>query len=255
MRILSYARNITPSRLYFFPSIAWSSRNIPEIYDLLKIHLMNACKYEKKWIHLPEIHSSICDSFVCVFVFLIYSCLLVLISSLACMGLKNSDCLFISLSFPSFLSFLFPFLPIFFSLVFLSILLSCVYQGPSLWLGNMLNFFEKTWENRRRKQKCRNGMNMGKFYNKVTSLLHIPNTVIKIRDSHFQKNYLQSPSCEPLWHPCASDYKWWGSAWVSLLNRKQRSLYLFHSLSLSSVSCRKILLSHIRGQQWDGSHR
>ena len=142
----------------------------------------------RKWIHLPEIHSCICDSFVCFFVFLMYSCLLVLTFLLACMDLQSSDCLFINFSFPSFLSFLFPFLSIFLSLLFLSILLSCVYQGPLLWLGNMLNLFEKMWENRRRKHKCRNGMKMGKFYNKVTSL-HIPKVVIKIRDSHFQKNY------------------------------------------------------------------
>lgn len=188
MRILSYARNITPSRLYFFyiyslifQKYTWNIWCTQNIFD-------ECMQVWKKWIHLPEIHSSICDSFVCVFVFLMYSCLLVLISLLACMGLKSSDCLFINLSFPSFLSFLFPFLPIFFSLLFLSILLSCVYQGPSLWLGNMLNLFEKTWENRRRKQKCRNGMKMGKFYKKVTSL-HIPKIVIKIRDSHFQKHY------------------------------------------------------------------
>ena len=184
MRILSYARNITPSRLYFFyiyslifQKYTWNIWCTQNIFD-------ECMQVWRKWIHLPEIQSCICDSFVCVFVFLMYSCLLVLISLLACMGLKSSDCLFINLSFPSFLSFLFPFLPIFFSLLFLSILLSCVYQGPLPWLGNMLNLFEKTWENRRRKQKCRNGMKMGKFYKKVTSL-HIPKIVIKIRESHF----------------------------------------------------------------------
>ena len=188
MRILSYARNITTSRLYFFniyslilQKYTWNIWFTQNIFD-------ECMQVWKKWIHLPEIHSSICDSFVCVFVFLTYSCLPVLISLLACMGLKSSDCLFIKLSFPSFLSFLFPFLPILFFLLFLSILFSCVYQGPLLWLGNMLNLFEKMWENRRRKQKCRNGMKIGKFYNKVTSL-HIPKIVIKIRDSHFQKKY------------------------------------------------------------------
>lgn len=148
---------------------------------------MNACKCMhfqwKKWIHLPEIHSCICDSFVCFFVFLMSSCLLVLISLLACMGLQSSDCLFINFSFPSFLSF-YIFLPSFpFCITFL-----CLPRSLALIRQYAELIWEDMWENRRRKQKCRNGMKMGKFYNKVTSL-HIPKTVIKIRDSHIQKNY------------------------------------------------------------------
>lgn len=189
IRILSYARNITPSRLYIFyiyslifQKYTWNICCIQNIFD-------ECMQVWRKWIHLPEIHSCICDSFVCFFVFLMYSCLLVLISLLACMDLKSSDCLFISLSFPSFLSFLFPFLPIFFSLLFLSMLLSCVYQGSLLWLGNMLNLFEKTCEKIREENRSA-GMEWKweNFYNKVTSP-HIPKIVIKIRDSHFQKHY------------------------------------------------------------------